>query len=162
MRLKQAMNQAGDTIVEVMISVALVGMVIGVSYQIASRALATGRDAQEQTEALKQAESQIEKLKYLATLGLSAQPNWIFDTTAGDFCVNDALTMVKSTAPTYTVDCNGKGSGNLYNVKVNYAAAPLSGGTDLFTVTVSWTRISSQAGGTVQLLYRLHNAPAPA
>lgn len=65
MRLRWA-KQRGDTIVEVMLAMAVVGMVLGVAYGITNRSVQVGRSAQERSEALKIAETQIELLKEYA------------------------------------------------------------------------------------------------
>lgn len=59
-------RQRGDTIVEVMIAAAIIGLVIAISYATSSRALRAGRQAQERTEAYKYVESQLEQLKLMA------------------------------------------------------------------------------------------------
>ena len=56
-------RQRGDTIIEVLLAMTVIGMSLGISYGIANRATQTGRQAQERTEALKLAESQLELLK---------------------------------------------------------------------------------------------------
>ena len=57
---------SGDTIVEVMIALAIISTVITLSYTTASRALILGRRAQERSEALKLAESTVERIKSYA------------------------------------------------------------------------------------------------
>ena len=155
------LNQAGDTLVEVMLSVAIIGLVIGASYATSSRALRTGRYAQEQTEALKQAESQIEKLKYIAGKGLaSTNPNYIFKNPSGTFCISDApYTKVRSTDANYAATCKGLGNSALYSAAITYTAVPAApdSGTDLFKVNITWQRESNAGTGTVQISYRLHN-----
>jgi prepilin-type N-terminal cleavage/methylation domain-containing protein len=101
------MKQRGDTLIEVMIALAIVSSVIGMSYATASRALRTGRAAQERTEALKLVEGQIEILKATA-------PNYAVPATnifsAGPLAV---------TNPSFCVDS----AGVLYNEKVTPALA---------------------------------------
>lgn len=140
-------NQKGDTIIEVMLAIAVVGMVLGASYNIANRALMTGRYAQEQTEALKIAESEIEMLKYKASQyregGLVA--GTIFEPNATDpnglkaFCILDdtALTIVQST---FTPQPDGSilvtnscGASGIYSTVTTYQAS-----ADLFKVYVYW------------------------
>ncbi len=55
----------GDTIIEVMLSMAIIGLVLAAAYRTASTNLKTSRFTQERTEALKHAESQIEFMKSL-------------------------------------------------------------------------------------------------
>lgn len=61
--LGKRLNQVGDTIVEVLIVTAVLGLVLAGSYAIASRSLKGMRASQERGEALKLAEGQIESIK---------------------------------------------------------------------------------------------------
>ncbi len=63
------LNQAGDTIVEVLIVTAVLGLVLAGSYAIASRSLKGMRASQERGEALKLAEGQIESIKTAVAAG---------------------------------------------------------------------------------------------
>ena len=56
-------NQAGDTIVEVMVSVVVAGMALGAAYAISGASLRRGIEAQERTQATRLVQSQIEYLK---------------------------------------------------------------------------------------------------
>ena len=133
-------NQFGDTIIEVMLAVAVVGMVLGASYATATRALRTGRFAQEQTEALKLAESQMEKLKYFAGLPVgSAGPN-IFDSVSTKFCIDDNFVRINQ--------CDS--ISGLYKLVTDYTPA-----ANLFKVTVTWPR-NSAVDGNVQVAYKLY------
>lgn len=60
---QQKLNQVGDTIVEVLLAVVVVGLAIGLGYGVASRSLKANRQAQERGEALKKVEGQLERLK---------------------------------------------------------------------------------------------------
>ncbi|HET7060453.1 MAG TPA: prepilin-type N-terminal cleavage/methylation domain-containing protein [Candidatus Saccharimonadales bacterium] len=55
-------NQSGDTIVEVMIVLAVLGLAIGISYATANRSLLNARQAQENSQASAAAQSQVEQL----------------------------------------------------------------------------------------------------
>ena len=147
-------NQHGDTIIEVMLAVAVVGMVLAASYSIANRALLTGRYAQEQTEALKQAESQVEKLKYKASQFKQGDSvtGTIFDTvvTATTFCIGDDanLSKVTSSDASYATVC--KGRSGLYDQAVTYDAA-----NNLYRVVITWdSPIIKNAN--VEVAYKLY------
>lgn len=56
-------SEQGDTIVEVLIAVAVVSSVLAISYSIMNRNLQIMRDNQERTEASKIAQAQLERLK---------------------------------------------------------------------------------------------------
>jgi type II secretory pathway pseudopilin PulG len=146
-------SQTGDTIVEVMLAIAVIGMVLGASYATATRALRTGRFAQEQTEALKLAESQVEQLKYIASLDIvPGTANDIFNGSAGqnEFCIRDDNSFSKvrlADTANYTSFCRGRSG--LYDILIRYTSA-----TGLFHVTVEWDRIGTTRGN-VQVSYRL-------
>lgn len=57
------LQQRGDTIVEVLIAIAVVSSVLAITYSIMNRNISTLRDNQERSEASKLAQSQIERLK---------------------------------------------------------------------------------------------------
>lgn len=63
-RRRNRLNQRGDTIVEVLIAIAVISTVLGIAYASMNRGLYRMRDAQERIEALKIIEGQIESLRY--------------------------------------------------------------------------------------------------
>lgn len=78
------LNQAGDTIVEVLLVTAVLGLVLAGSYAIASRSLKGMRQAQERGEALKLAEGQIESIK----TAVAAGTNGVLESGSNLFCLN--------------------------------------------------------------------------
>jgi hypothetical protein len=65
-------NQSGDTIVEVLISVAICGFVLGGSYYVINHQLAQIENQQEHNQAAKLVESQVEDIKaYIVTGSLA-------------------------------------------------------------------------------------------
>ncbi len=145
-------TQRGDTLVEVMLATAVIGLVIGSSYATATKALRTGRFAQEQTEALKIAESEVEKLKYIASLGTSATASQnIFPSAPAPFCIDDTFQVQPITNLSACAGLNG-----LYSQQISYTAVSI-GATDTFTVAVTWTQQGSGNQGNVQIAYRLHS-----
>lgn len=100
---KTKLNQAGDTIVEVLLAVVVVGLAVGLGYGVASRGLKANRQAQERVEALKQVESQTERLKKLATTDTGEGADTIF--RSGAFClVGDGVIVAEDTPPTDLAD----------------------------------------------------------
>ncbi len=135
-------------------AIAVVGMVLAASYNIANRALQTGRLAQEQTEALKVAESQVEKLKYKASQFKKDDTltGTIFDPapSASSFCIADdsALSKIITSNPLFAASCQGKSG--LYNQTVTYYPA-----NNLYKVVVRWdSPINSNAN--VEVAYKLY------
>jgi Tfp pilus assembly protein PilV len=74
MRRIKGLSQAGDTIVEVLISIAVISLVLVGAYTSTDHNIANTQDAQERTQAVKLVETQLE---YLRTAG-SATDNSCF------------------------------------------------------------------------------------
>lgn len=77
------LTSAGDTIVEVLLAIAIVSAVLGGAYASTSRSSQGLRQSQERGEALKLAEAQLDQLKYLRSAGV--QPPAVGQA----FCVAD-------------------------------------------------------------------------
>lgn len=153
-RMRRA--SAGDTIVEVMISMAVLGGTLGISYAIANNSLQQSQDAQERTQVVKILQSQLELLR--ASAGL---PNTkIYDATIGNFCFyTDSagqiqLASSQSGVPTSpSVDGHGPCTQGFYNYYIT------RGPNDTFTATCGWVNaMGTSRGDTATLVYRLHPA----
>lgn len=81
----RTVRQRGDTIVEVLICVAIVSMILGGAYVTARRSSQGIRNSQEHAEALKLVQSQLEQIKSNAA---EAQPD-VFTTNMPTFCMVD-------------------------------------------------------------------------
>lgn len=88
MLLKLRNNRRGDTIIEVMLCVAVVASVLGAAYATTARSVRLGRQAQERNEATEIAKGQADQLKHMsatnqvalntgtrACIGAKAQPD---------------------------------------------------------------------------------------
>ena len=142
-RRPRPLNTFGDTIVEVMVVLAILGMALGVSYATANRSLLDARQAQENSQATELVQAQIEALRTLSSA--TAVPN-IFDTTT--YCLSTTVPYTK------TANClNG-----FYTITISYSGpvspSPNIGGT--FTVLAKWDDVEGQGKDTVTLLYRLY------
>lgn len=83
--------QRGDTIIEVLLAMSVIGLVIGASFGIANRSVRIGQDAQERSEALKLAETQVElfKVAYKENIEIaSIQEDQPFCLQSGDSTYN--------------------------------------------------------------------------
>jgi prepilin-type N-terminal cleavage/methylation domain-containing protein len=138
-------GQRGDTIVEVMVVLAVLGLAIGISYSTANRSLLNTRQAQESSQATELVQSQVEALRTLTQVG---NPQNIFQ--PGPYCLS----------PTpYTIQtgnaCSQPSLPSPSNVSITYVAVP----TDTFTVVATWPDALGQGNDTVTLVYRLHQHP---
>ena len=144
-------HQAGDTIVEVMVVLAVLGLAIGISYATANRSLLDARQAQENSQATELLQSQIENLRVLAT-NVQPSPNYIFIPT--QFCISSSNNVASPLA--LGRPCHYD---NLYDITINYtknAVNPsgLVGGT--FKLVATWTDVHDQGNDTVTLTYRYY------
>lgn len=142
---------AGDTIVEVMIAMAILGLVLGTSYATAAQSLQVGRRAQERTEATKLVEAQLEQLKFYSK---DAAMN-IFNTAAGarQFCIKNGTKHLIAGSfddhVSYPAECKD----GLYSVGVQYDPAA----NDTFIVQARWDRLGNLAvTENVLVRYRMH------
>lgn len=150
-RFWQHNRQRGDTIVEVLIAIAVVSLILGGAYVTTNRSLQATRAAEERGNALKLAESQVEQLKGLA----KSNPEAIFGSaTPLPFCIspNTGQPVAASNA-----DCRLGASGTptstqpVFNLSVNRAS---DGNT--FTVTNQWADVSGRITDNVRLIYRVY------
>ena len=148
-------RQAGDTIVEVMIVLAVLGLAIGVSYATANRSLLNARQAQENSIATELAQSQVEAIQSLGcgsanptcdpTIASNAS-HQLFNQPASGFCL-DTSTAPAQIKPITDPLCTTDG---LYHTKITYNNA-----TKIFTVVVSWDDVLGQGTDTVTMNYQL-------
>lgn len=159
-------KQAGDTLVEVLISIAIVSVVITGAYALASRSLRQGITASEHGQALKLAESQLESLKFrqqhsaeadfLSTFA-TTDPNFCLDTSASDPSDSswqpkpnsNPLTLATTgSPPPYSAVC---ASSSKYFMNINVRSS--ASNPPSYLITVRWNAIG---GGTsqTQLYYR--------
>jgi len=143
----------GDTIVEVMIVLAVLAMALSVSYATADRSLLNIRQAQENQQATELAQGQIEELR---TLTSPASPINIF--TPGGYCLSSTAPYTK--LPSCGFNYGGQSApliSALYTLKTTYTAINATGGT--FTVTATWPDVQGQGTDSIQLVYRLYKSP---
>ena len=123
-------NQVGDTIVEVLIAVAIVGSVMAGAFAISSRSLKQIRQSQERTEAQKIASSYVEKLNKFYKFHDSSM-------TTTPFCTIDTPSPNGSIVSPVDTQCNS-GADNRYRTKITRIAAA----SKVFEVSVSWDGLS--------------------
>lgn len=153
------LHQTGDTIVEVLIAIAIVGTVLAGAFASSNRSLQSNSRSQERAEALRVAEQQLELLQS------AVADNPVVLTGREDFCVaNDRVLHNLDGIPppnfqndnytgTYKGECNVSYSSDTF---FYYPWIELADeDTDTYIVRVRW----DGAGGFKQetsLSYRLH------
>lgn len=153
-------RESGDTIVEVLIAIAVVSSVLAITYSIMNRNLLTMRDNQERTEAMKLAQGQIEALR--ARWGTVDGREAIEEKGGNGFCVSpdapseaESLPSLNGAAPAanpgdedlseYVPECV---SSDIYHIGIRRQ----SGAT--YQVTVRWDSLNG-GRGQVALAYML-------
>ncbi len=125
----------GDTIIEVLMAMAIMGLILSAAYATASRNLRTSQLTAERTDALKVAEEQIEVMKSLSgeerTL-LNSKPN------TASFCIrrNPAAVAVDRFPGGTDQYCTTRGESSRYAVSIEPGG---SGNSRFYRVLVRWT-----------------------
>lgn len=144
MSIRPPRSQRGDTIVEVLIAIAISSSVLGGAYAIVNRTTKSQQQSIEHTTALKLAESQLELLRNNAQNSIAPS---IFDTTTpSPFCMNPSTaTPVAVTNPA----C-------LQSISSTYTTEHITRSGDTFTVRVEWDGINGRRD-RVELAYKVFN-----
>lgn len=137
-------NQSGDTIVEVMLVVAILGLTFGAAYSIASASVAKTRNAQEHAEALQYLNSQVEMMR-------STSADVILPFAAGGaFCIESP----SGTPRTFPNPSCNFGTEGRYQVRIEYDSA---GGQNVYTFQVDWPGVANLGPQRERISYKLHN-----
>lgn len=126
----------GDTIVEVLLAIAVVSAVLAGAYVSANLSLGGARQAQERGEALKYIEGQIETLKEVA-----AQPNSPVFSQSGAFCFDNSLEPVSAPC---AVGPDGR-----YRLSITRSA-------NQFLARAEWDRIGGGSTEQLEIVYRMY------
>ncbi len=126
-------QQTGDTIVEVLISMAILALVITGSYVSSTRSLSSGTDASNRQQALALAQQQLELIKSNASVSGYTPP-------AGNFCIDN------TNKPQSGSNCVLSGQ---YTMTDTYDSS-----TRLYTVMANWPSINT-TGSQLTLYYRV-------
>jgi prepilin-type N-terminal cleavage/methylation domain-containing protein len=142
-RLLPKLNRRGDTIVEVMVVLAVLGLALGIAYSTANRSLLDTRGAEENSQATALLQGQIEDLRSLA----NSQTQNIFS-QGGPFCISPTDTIATASG------C--KNINTFYNIDITYQNTGTQ--PDTFTLVASWPDVEGQGTDTVTILCRIHKA----
>jgi type II secretory pathway pseudopilin PulG len=145
------LNQTGDTIVEVLLAIAIVGSIIVGAYVTSNRSTSAERDAQEHSQALTLAQTQLEILRVAGTPPTSTSGCYDVLNYLNSPCYVDSFGNITSLMPSsgsyfYTVTLIKQASMVL---TVGAVSVPIQN----YEAQVTWPSLS---GGTasVQLYYR--------
>ena len=142
------LTQRGDTLVEVLIAIAVISSVLAGAYAVTNKSLTSSRDAQERGNALKLSEGQLERVKTVVTTA----PDSVFGLTAPNpFCVNSANTPVAISNSACRVDALGVATGGQPQYRMSIQRTG-----NVFTLTATWDNIRGTGTSTVQLSYKAY------
>lgn len=160
-----SLNQRGDTLVEVLIAMAIVAVVLGGAYASANNSLKSTQAAKERDVALRVAEAQIERVRGFKNTSPNAP-------IAGNSCLTSALAVVGNGGALPPLDTDVlRGASGVYNAAcvttstgVTYSAAindipyhvynEVSGNS--YTVHVRWARVGGGQNQEIILRYRYY------
>ncbi len=153
------LNTTGDTIVEVLIAILVVATILGGAFVSARRSQVAVRSSQERVEGLKVAESQMERVKYIAKNDANAD-SLLFGASDELFCIDEATSTKQPLAgpkPALTDDafdnpvrCQSIPSGVTFHSFVERIAA-----TNTFVVYTRWDGVGGSGKQEVQLAARI-------
>jgi len=133
--LKLRLRQEGDTIVEVLIAIAIVSLILTAAYVISNKNTLAIQDNQERIQAQHLVEGQIESLRAQGSLANST-----------DCFTSDGSEVTSSNCTAFTQP----GSGATYTVSVT---GPVS---SVYTVKATWAALASKGTASVTMYYRLN------
>ncbi len=150
LKRKLRLAERGDTIIEVMVVLAVLGLAISISYATANTSLLAAREAEESSEATQMLQSQAESLTYLAPFGPPPALNSIFLAAGQQFCISAGVTVKPFPGvDSYPPECIQKG---LFKIAVTYQKTA----DDTFTLTAIWDDVTGQGQAKAKLVYRVH------
>lgn len=148
------LGQRGDTIVEVLICIAIVSLILAGAYVTTHRSSSGVRNSQEHAEALKLVESQLEQVRSNAASGAGD----VFSAGA-PFCMVDAKPVSASVTPeankcTQGSDGSPTTAQPAYKLRISRAAS--GDGGSLFTITAIWDSVTGNGQAQESMVYRLY------
>lgn len=151
------LNRRGDTLIEVMIVLAVLGLALSISYATANRALLNTRQAQETADATRLAETQIERLRAVSPYAFTLPDTNIYGRGASSFCLALISGNVRVFASSHTncssLNRSGVNSADgFYNIEVVEKPAKLND----FTISVTWPNVRGDGNDNVTMSYRIY------
>ena len=136
------LNSRGDTVVEVLLSIAVLSLVLVISYGLANRSTQTNIAARERSEAQKYSERQLELLRAY----VSPDQEWASGVNA-DICFNDLAEVTKDRN-----ECTGLGTDDRYNMNITYVGDATVG--YVYTIRTTWENLKGSTD-ELKLSYKL-------
>lgn len=162
------LTQRGDTILEVLIAVAVLSLILTTTYALANRSTQANRQAAERSEAAKIVQSEMEKLKlYVSIPGAALPPEGTY------FCMKSdgkGYVPLNGTRPTPDKNADPSFSSGIYNpggnlcragvndlyYKLMYRGTAADGTANTYTSYVRWPAITGNGVDEASMVHRLY------
>lgn len=150
-------NQRGDTIIEVMVALAVLGLAFAISYATANHALNGSQNSQEHGQALQILDSQVE----MARANVANSSLYSYSNPGQTFCMNPAT---QAPVPASDSSCQMTDGGAQYQIIDSYSPVSVSGGScstpstvclDNFTFKITWNGIGNLGNQQESVNYQL-------
>ena len=143
----------GDTIVEVMISLVILSTVMATVYSMSSRSLHAGTEANQRTEALSYAQSQIDLLTNAKNSDPSFADNYESRNPTATYCIKSDGTK-DTTAQSNSDKLCDNYNGSNYNIGISFKTQSSQSGE--FIITAKWPTADAPGGiSSLNLYYKL-------
>jgi Tfp pilus assembly protein PilV len=149
------MNEIGDTIVEVLFAVVVIGIVLTGAYAVVTHSITDEQDAQEHSYALGLVQSQIEQLRaYIisnpsGTLPFSSETGCMYSSTTAPVTLTPELNTINGTS-SYCLVQGNLPTNSQYTLSIKLASGSNPTTSPLYEVSVKWP--SLLAGGSIDRL----------
>jgi type II secretory pathway pseudopilin PulG len=162
MKLKRfsRLNSAGDTIVEVLIVLAILSLAFSISSATANKGLSQSRNAEEHAQALGILKSQLEQLRTAITQNTTLP-------ASGPFCMTSSNSTQSFSPPYSAVVGNAQGDTlqtppypALCTQDVYYSSIVLLPTSDTYELRVRWDGVGGLGRQQELMVYRIHNLTA--
>ncbi len=148
-------NQRGDTLVEVMISIAIVSLILGGAYVTTNNSLRATRTAEERTSAMKLVQGQTELVKSMVAspAGVTA----LAGAPPAGFCLvpNAVAGAQPSTPNATTAPCKLNSGGSPTVTEPIYSMKIIKVG-NTYTISSTWSSVTNTGQDNVQMTYRAY------
>jgi prepilin-type N-terminal cleavage/methylation domain-containing protein len=149
----KTLNTRGDTLVEVLVALAVASFLVVIAYTSSNRGLTGAQVAQDREQGLKMAESQIEGLRLLPNA--AAQPaTFCLDLSSGTpvaFYPTGAIaTDVDLETPATYANYGPSCTTGIYHISITHPSPP---SVHVFTIRVRWQHAGDVGNDEVELQY---------
>ena len=143
--------ERGDTIVEVLISIAVVSLILGGAYVTTNKSLQGTRAAQERSDALKLVEGQLETIKAVAGAGTATSDQLFANGLVQPFCMANQV-IVQSSDAKCTMSAKGSPTASQPAYKIEITRPD----TNTFVIKATWAAIERKGTNSLDMTYRIY------